>query len=182
MAEVKTIIGVFEQKDQADSAVDMLKHEDYQADELSVIMKGAKNVIHEHGDVIPNVAGGTLSGAATGGVLGGVAGLLIGIGAIAIPGLGAVLIGGPIAAALGLTGISAATMSGVLTGAFAGGLVGALVTIGVTEEDAREYERQINAGAILVAVPIKNNNEDKVRDLMELNKATQVRVVSKKVE
>ena len=116
-----------------------------------------------------------VSGATTGGMIGGIAGLLVGIGAITIPGLGAILIGGPLAAALGLTGAAATTVTGALTGALAGGLVGGLVGLGVPEEDARVYEDRVKSGAILVAVPLRDANEESVRGILEDNGAERVR-------
>jgi hypothetical protein len=179
MAEMKTVLGIFADKAQADTTVDSLEKHGYKSDEVSVIMKERASEVHDHGDVGTDVAGGTASGATTGAVLGGIAGLLVGIGAIAIPGIGAILVGGPIAAALGLTGAAATTVTGAVTGALAGGLVGALVSLGLSEEDAQEYQRQIESGAILVAVPVHENNENEVRDLMEENGATTVRTVAK---
>lgn len=175
MRDEKMLLGVFLEEDDAENAIDELKDAHYDAKEISVITKdrGDAQAIHESTGA--SVGEGAASGAATGGVIGGLTGLLIGIGAISIPGLGPLLIGGPIASALGLTGAAATTISGALTGALAGGLVGALVSLGVPEEDARIYEDRVREGAILVAVPVRERNEDEVRALLEDNGAERVR-------
>lgn len=173
----KMILGVFTERDDADRAVDDLGDAGYKVEDISVIMKRKEG---EKGGMAAGapIAEGTISGATTGGVIGGIAGLLIGIGAIAIPGIGAILIGGPIAAAIGLTGAAAATVSGAITGALAGGLIGALGSLGLSEEDARMYERRVREGGILLAVPVRENNQDDVRRILEENNADQIKVVS----
>ena len=104
-----------------------------------------------------SVDSGAVSGATTGRVVGGLAGLLVGI--------GAVLIGEPLVAALGLTGAAATAASGAMTGAVAGGIVGALVWLGLPEEVAKDYEREIQAGGILLVVPAGEG--DTSREIME---------------
>jgi uncharacterized membrane protein len=58
---------------------------------------------------------------------------------VAIPGLGLV-VSGPIAAALAGAGAGAAT----------GGLVGAMIGLGIPEDRAREYERGVQNGGVVV--------------------------------
>jgi uncharacterized membrane protein len=175
---MKMVLGVFEEQDNAESAINRLQDDGFNPKDISIVMKDkdlARDVAANTG---ANVAAGAASGATTGGILGGIAGLLIGIGAITVPGIGALLIGGPIAAALGLTGAAATTVSGALTGALAGGLVGALVSLGVPEHEAREYEERIKEGGILVAVPTDNYDQDRARQILEAEGATQIRSVS----
>ena len=174
------VLGIFSTRDQASLAIDDLEQAGFDAKDISIILKDKdKGEIVETTDEAGSVAEGTVSGAVGGGVLGGLAGLLIGVGAIAIPGIGAVLIGGPLAAALGLTGVAATTVSGAVTGALAGGLVGALVGWGVPEEEAKLYEERIMEGGVLVAVPITHDNENKVREILEENEADQIRTIEK---
>ncbi len=74
-------------------------------------------------------------------MLGALGGLLLGATALTISGIGLV-IAGPLAAVLGGAGIGAVT----------GGLAGALAGLGVSEDDARQYEERVEAGDILVVV------------------------------
>jgi hypothetical protein len=174
------ILGVFPNRDQADKVIDDLIEQDYDPKEISVIMRDINETreIHEESGV--TIAGSAASGAATGGVIGGIAGLLVGLGAIAVPGIGALFIAGPIASVLGLTGAAATTVSGAITGALAGGLVGALVGLGLPENEARVYEERIRSGEILVAVPAREGEEEKVKSIFENHKADQIRSVNMK--
>ncbi len=174
----KMNLGVFSSRLQAEEAIGELERAGYDPKGISVMMKDnseAQEVAHNTG---ANVAGKTAAGATTGGVLGGIAGLLVGIGAISIPGVGALLIAGPVAAALGLTGAAATTVSGALTGALAGGIVGALVSIGVPEETAQVYEDRIKEGGVLVAIPTREGEGNKVREIMEAHGADQIQSIS----
>lgn len=173
----KTIIGLFEDKYVADHAIEELLHYGYSNKEISLIMKEEKKIIRKNNNVETSVTEGAASGAVGGGVIGGIAGLLVGIGAIAVPGFGAILIAGPIAAALGLTGAAATTVSGAITGAVAGGLVGSLVGLGIPEEEAHVYEQEIREGAVLIAVPATNAEQDFVRELMGQTGAIKIRVI-----
>ena len=70
-----------------------------------------------------------------------------------VPVIGPVFAAGPLVAALGIgTGVLGTTAAGTLTGAAAGGLIGALVSWGVSEEKAKDYQDQVEAGSVLIAV------------------------------
>lgn len=170
------LLGVFEHRNQAEEAITNLEDAGFKTKDISVVMKDTHESEKLTSNTGTNVAGGAASGAATGGVIGGLAGLLVGIGAITVPGLGAILIGGPLAAALGLTGAAATTVSGALTGALAGGIVGGLVGLGIPEEEARHYEDQVRAGAILVIVPVTLGMTDEARAIMEDAHAQQLKM------
>lgn len=171
----KTVIGVFTDRENAESAISDLKELDYNPKDLSIVLKDKadKEVIAENTGA--DVTDGAATGAATGLVLGGLAGL---VAAIAIPGLGAFFIGGPIAAALGLTGAAATTASGAATGALAGGLLGALSNLGLTNDEAQVYETKVNEGGILVAVPVRGEESGEVVDVFNKNDASDVKSVT----
>jgi len=174
----QTMLAVFADKDEADSAITELEDDGYDPKDISVVMK--EENIREIGSKGGSAFSGTVTGLTTGGVLGGLAGLLVGVGAIAIPGIGAVLIGGPLAAALGLTGAAATTVAGAATGVLAGGIVGVLVDIGVPEHTARDYESTIKReGAILLAVPINSKDDaSEVKTIFSKYNADKIRTVS----
>lgn len=169
----QTIIGIFDNRTDADATVDELKDQGYNPKDISIIMRD--NTQNPKED---SVAHGAASGIVTGGIIGGIAGLLIGIGAIAIPGIGALLIGGPLAAAFGITGAAATTVSGAATGAVAGGIIGALTGIGVPEEEARAYEEYVRQGGIVVAVNTNENEVDKAKSIFERNNAQRLRILT----
>lgn len=172
---MSTVLGIFNDQQNAEDVINELETRGYNPKEMSIVMRNsadAKNMAENTG---ADVAEGAVSGATTGAIVGGLAGLL---GAFVLPGLGAFLIGGPIAAALGLTGAAASTISGVATGAVAGGLLGALMGFGLPKEEAEVYERHINEGGILVAVPASSKQSREVKGLFEEYDAQQVRVLA----
>lgn len=175
------VFGIFTERHDAEDAIEELKTAGYDPKDISIVMKDSpeREVVQQTTGA--NVTEGATTGATTGAVIGAVTGLLIGVGAIAIPGLGALLIGGPIATALGLTGAAATTVAGATTGALAGGLLGALLGLGVPEEDAKVYEEQVRAGAMLVAVPTFHRTKDEVKEILEDNGADRVRSVAMEV-
>lgn len=174
----QTVVGIFDDKFDAQAAVDELEDMGFKAKDVSVVVKDGVKASTESGTKGGSVAEGAVSGAATGGVLGGLAGLLIGIGALAIPGVGAFLVGGPIAIALGLTGAAATTISGATTGALAGGLLGGLIGFGIPEDEARIYEQRVREGAVLLAVPTHTQTgESEVKKVFEDYNADEIRTI-----
>lgn len=172
---MKTVIGIFDNKEDADHGLDELRDAGYNPKDISILMKNRDNMVENVSSPGTRVGEGAATGATTGAVLGGLAGLLIGIGAISIPGIGAFLIGGPIAAALGITGAAATTAEGAMTGALAGGILGGLTGLGIPRDQAEVYERRVNEGAILVMVPLRRDDQDDVTDILEDNDATDVK-------
>lgn len=175
---MNTVIGVFQDRFDAEAAIDELNEMGFNPKDVSVVIKEGVEVNQKTGSKGGSVAEGAVSGAATGGVLGGLTGLLVGIGALAIPGVGAFLIGGPIAALLGITGAAAMTISGATTGALAGGLVGGLIGLGLPEDVARVYEQRVREGAVLLAVPTNTETgEVEVRNVFKDYDADQIRTI-----
>ena len=140
-----TVIGVFDDRNQAERAVNEIKDAGVSKDEISIVAKeesiGNNNNDEGQGQDLT-------TGTATGGTLGGLAGLLAGAGALAIPGIGPILAIGPIAAGL--------------TGAAAGGLAGSLVDLGIPQDRGDYYENEVKKGSILAAV---KSDQDKINDV-----------------
>lgn len=169
-----TLIGVFEERLDAEHAVDELKAKGYNPKDISIVMKDRGQGEKLAEDTGADVVGGAATGAATGAVLGGLAGLLA---SIVIPGLGAFFIGGPLAAALGLTGAAASTASGAATGALAGGLIGALTGLGLSDDDAKMYETRVKEGGILIAVPTQETEVNTVERILKNTNAHEIKVI-----
>jgi hypothetical protein len=177
------IMAAFDDRDDAGNAITELEDMGVDADDISVIAStNAKDVnraaaaASNADDAGTDMAEGAVGGATTGGAIGGLAGLLAGAGVF--PALAGLLIGGPIAAALGLTGVAATTVSGAVTGAVAGGLIGALTGLGVSEEDAQAYEETIKSGGLVLAVPADTINGKDPRDVLEGHNAMSVSEVN----
>lgn len=172
----KTVLGIFDSTENAEYAIDDLKDLGYNPRDMSLMVKDMKEVKRIRKEAGADLAEGAVTGLATGGIIGGIAGLLVGTGAI--PGLGALLIGGPLAIALGLNGAVAITVSGAATGALAGGIIGVLAKLGVSKEDAKIYEERIRNGAMLLAVPVYEDEEDEVKMVLENHDATDIKTIS----
>jgi len=132
----------------------------YKSDDINVLMSEDTRQRH-FGDVKPGteLSGGTKAaeglgkGAAIGGGIGAALAALFAVGSsVVIPGLGLV-VAGPIAAALAGAGAGGAT----------GGIIGALIGAGIPEDRAREYERGITDGGIVIGT--RYRDPDHAREL-----------------
>jgi hypothetical protein len=145
----KAIIGIVNNREQAESALENLRSAGVPAESISVLLpdkSGTKDFAHEHNTKAPE---GAVTGASAGGAIGGTLGLLAGIGALAIPGVGPLIAAGPLMAAL----------SGAAAGAAVGGVAGGLVGLGIPEIEAKRYEGKIKGGNVLLAVHVENRQE-----------------------
>lgn len=138
----KTVVGLFHDRDEAESTLEDLVQAGIPRPEISVIAKG------ETMQAAPD-SGPLDTGAGAGAAIGGIAGLVLGLGALAIPGIGPILAAGPIVAALTGAGIGAA----------AGGLLGALSHMGVPEDEANFYAEAIRHGSTLISVHVVNDDQ-----------------------
>ena len=163
--EKRKILGVFQTKTEAISAVNGLKSIGYRNDEISVIAKnldsldaigdGEKLRIQD-----PDDRSKFISGLAAGGILGGIGALLLELGVFTIPGIGPIIAIGPIAA----------TFGGLVAGGTLGGIVGSLVEAGVHQEAAEVCETYVDRGDILLVVDSKDAlTEDKALNVFYKN-------------
>ncbi len=166
------LFAAFPDRDDAHRAVEELASHGFSAEELSVITKQA-DIATPHTTTAGSTASGLVGGATTGGIVGGIAGLLAGAGVF--PALAGLLIGGPIAAALGLTGIAAAAASGAMTGAAVGGFVGALMGLGFSRSEAEYYGETVELGGLLLAVSVDEVNMEEAMHILKANHAQQIK-------
>jgi uncharacterized membrane protein len=136
------VVGVYNDGHETVEAIENLKKEGYDSQDISVIAKHSNEVKDINEETGTHTEESVATGATTGGVLGGLAGLLAGVGALAIPGVGPILAAGPIAA----------TLTGAAAGAGIGGIAGALIGMGIPEDEADQYQTDITEGKILVLV------------------------------
>jgi hypothetical protein len=150
------VVGVFNERDDAERAIDALKQSGFSDDQIGFAAKDGSNRegTIRSGDEAGDAGGGAAAGALTGGVVGGVLGALA---AGLIPGIGPVVAGGLLAGVLG----------GAAAGAAAGGIIGALAGMGVSEEDARYYESEFKSGRTLVTVKAHDRYDDAWRILAD---------------
>jgi len=161
--ERSTVVGVFENRTQAEQAVAELKRVGFADDDIAVVMKHegqatTVNVSDPDKARAARVSGETQAeeGATAGAVTGGVVGGLLAVAApLLIPGIGPVLSLGTLAGAI----------FGAVAGAAGGGVIGALVGLDFPEEEARFYESELKAGRILVGVKVDGRYQDAVNVL-----------------
>src|ERR687891_1578569 len=94
-----TVVAVFDDRDDAQDAINALRDAGFRADDISILARDRDVAGRLADDTGTEAAAGAATGALAGGLLGGVAGWLVGIGALAIPGVGPIIAAGPIAAA-----------------------------------------------------------------------------------
>ena len=143
------LVGMFNDREDAERAYKDLKDMGYAADEINVIMttEGKERHFtddkkHAKSEMGNKALEGTGTGAAIGGITGGIAGAIAAIGTnLIIPGLGLVVLG-PLAA--GLAGAGA--------GGLTGGIIGALVGAGIPKEKADVFQKGLKEGNIMLAV------------------------------
>lgn len=133
-------------RDPASAAVERLHGLGYGRDDISVMMddktreKAFSAVVNAKGSE------GIAAGATIGGILGAIVAGLTATGSVAAiagtGGLATPLVVGPLAAAL----------AGLGAGAAGGGIVGGLIGVGIGEKRAKDYEKGLREGGILVAV------------------------------
>ena len=156
MTQDSIAIGVFHDSEQARHAIDELKSAGYSENEIGFLARASATGLED--DTMSSAATGAVEGGILGGVLGAAAALLI-------PGFGPAIAGGILLATFGAAGI----------GAFAGSIIGTLVSIGVPEEEARHYQRELEKGRTIVTVKA-NSGYDDVIAIMRSNGAIDAKI------
>jgi hypothetical protein len=141
MSDCPTLFTAFDDRDEAQLAVDELHQAGFSGQEIGFAIRGTDAVA---GGMITDAEGahdaeGAAKGATAGAVIGGILGA---VAFAAIPGVGPVMLGGMLA---GLAG-------GAAAGAATGGIYGAMSGLGASEEEAVFYQREFEAGKAIVTV------------------------------
>jgi hypothetical protein len=143
-------------------AVDRLHGLGYGRDDISVMMDDKTRERAFSSMVNAKGSEGVAAGATIGGVLGAIVAGLTATGSVAAiagtGGLATPLVVGPLAAAL----------AGLGAGAAGGGIIGGLIGVGIAESRAKQYEKGLREGGILVAVkPKSKEHRTDVRRALE---------------
>lgn len=153
----RMVTGLFRDRESAESAYGSLNRRGYSKDDLNLMMTddtrkkyfSDHDADHKDSELDTKAWEGAGKGAAIGGTVGATLAAIAAIGtSVALPGIG-LLIAGPLAAGLAGAGAGAAT----------GGLVGALVGHGIPEDRAKEYERGVKEGGIVMGVNARNDED-----------------------
>ena len=149
------LTGMFRDRASTERAYSSLRDRGYSDDDINVMMSDETRDKYYADGADTELGNKALEGAGTGGAIGGLLGAVIGgIAAIGtnvlLPGLGLV-VAGPIAAALAGAGAGGAT----------GGIIGALIGAGIPEDRAKEYERGLEDGGILIGTRYRDADHAK---------------------
>ena len=139
----KTVVGVFRDVHDAETAVRRLEAEGFTFDHVSIV---AGNWVDE-----------PKTGAARGAAVGGGIGLVASLMALAVPGIGPVLAGGAIVTAL----------TGMGVGAAAGGVIGAFSTMGIPETEHGHYSERLQQGEVIVTVRAADERAGEAAQIMK---------------
>jgi hypothetical protein len=157
------LVAVFDDRLDAERAVRDLEIAGFTHEQIGFVIRGSDAV---RGGMITDAVGakdarGAIAGAATGAVVGGI---LAAAAAILIPGVG------PVMAA----GILASFVGGAGAGAAVGGILGALTGLGISEEEARHYEKAFHSGKAIVAVT-PEDREPEAADILREHRGYNLR-------
>jgi hypothetical protein len=141
MTQDSIAVGVFRDSEQARHAIDALKSAGYRENEIGFLARASTTGLED--DTLSSAETGAVEGGMLGGVLGAAAALLI-------PGFGPAIAGGILLATFGAAGI----------GALTGSIIGMLVSIGVPEEEAHHYQRELEKGRTIVTVKATGGYDD----------------------
>jgi hypothetical protein len=137
----QTLVAAFEDRLEAERAVDELEQMGFKSDQVGYVIRGSDV---SRGGMITDAEGtkdgrGAAVGMATGAGLGAILGAAA---AMLVPGVGPIIAGGVLTTAIG----------GAIAGTAIGGIFGAMTGLGVSEEEARFYDQEFQAGKAIVAV------------------------------
>jgi uncharacterized protein (TIGR02271 family) len=137
-----TVIGVFENRRDAERAIDELRKAGFRENQIGIVARDSEGKMTTEKAAEKGTRAGT--GAVAGAVAGAGVGGLVGLGILTgvIPVVGPIIAGGALATIL-------ANAAG---GAVIAGVAGALIGLGIPEEDARYYESEFKAGRTIVTV------------------------------
>src|ERR1044071_973053 len=149
----RTVTGLFRDRESAERAYNSLRTRGYNDDDVSMVMSDDTRKKYfsddDKTDIDTKAWEGAGKGAAIGGAVGATLAAIAAIGtSVALPGIG-VLLAGPLAA--GIAGAGA--------GGLTGGLIGALIGSCIPEDRAKEYEKGINEGGILMGVNTRTDED-----------------------
>lgn len=142
--EGSMVVGVFEDRRQADRAIADLHAVGFGGDQIGVVMRSGESEFTVKGDQQSDGSSQLSEGATSGALAGLGLGALAGMGVLAgmIPVIGPAIAGGT----LGII------LSNAAAGAGIAGLVGALVGAGIPEDEAHYYQEEFEAGRAIVTV------------------------------
>jgi hypothetical protein len=152
------LTGVFRNRAAASRTFDWLQRRGYSAGEINILMSDATRAVLREGTSDEErfaaksmVGEGTAAGGAIGTAIGATLGAIVaaGAGSILVPGIG--WVAGPVVMAL----------AGGGAGAVAGGVIGALTGLGISESNAKAYEKALQEGGVVLGVVSHSDKDER---------------------
>ena len=162
---MKTVVGFFANREDAENAVAALVNAGASRESLGIISRDYRDAADSPKVGPLHGVGGADTTAGGAAAVGGIAGFAAGLLALAIPGIGPILAAGPLAAGLIGAGVGAA----------AGGLIGYLKDMGVSEDEAEYYAEGVRRGGTIVAVRSDEGEVSRLARIMDDNGATDIK-------
>lgn len=154
MTERMTVVGVFNNLRDAQTAICDLKAAGFRDDEIGIVGPGDKDTVAGKSvDGGTHAAEGAAAGVATGAGVGAL--WAIGIAAGLLPAIGPIVAGG----------ILGSILASAAGGAAVAGLAGALIGLGIPEEEATYYENEFKSGRTVVTVKTTTRQDEARRIL-----------------
>ena len=156
---MQNVVGIFETRTEAESAIRRLKETGIAPDAISIAMKDtrASHDLEESTNTRDLSGEVATAGAVSGAAVGTLVGLALVGSTFVLPGIGTFLIGGPLAAALAGAGIGAAS----------GGILGGLIGAGIPEAEATHFAAGIAKGQILISTNVADTEATVVRTIFD---------------
>jgi hypothetical protein len=156
---MRTVVGLFEDRVSAESAIHRLMADGVDRDSISIAMKDVREASawSEQIEVNDLSSEGATAGLVSGAGVGVLVGMALVGSTVLFPGIGTIAIGGPIAAALTGAGI----------GAVSGGLIGGLIGSGIPEDEAQHYATGIERGGIFVSAHVPESKVAESRRIFD---------------
>lgn len=170
--KLTSVIGVFRKRLTAEACLTALLGRDYASKDINLMMSDkTRDRDYSSKQVASKTEAGSYmtEGVGVGGAIGTAVGATIAaiaaIGtSVLLPGLN-LIVAGPIFAALAGAG------AGAVTGGIAGGLIG----LGMTEQDAKYYNKALEEGGVVMSVAVRDSKESgEVRKLMATHSGEQI--------
>jgi Heat induced stress protein YflT len=156
---MRTVVGLFDNRGAAESAINRLLADGIDRDSISIAMKDVREAtsLTEDTGTHDLSAEGATAGVVSGAGVGALVGLALVGSNVLLPGVGTFVIGGPIAAGLAGAGI----------GAISGGLIGGLIGMGIPEDEAEHYSAGIDRGGIFVSANVPDGQVTEAQRMFE---------------
>jgi len=152
------VVGVFEDRTQAQKCVEELRRVGFREDQIGVAGRDGDSTTAATSDKGSKAAAGAATGVAAGAGVGAM--WALGIAAGMLPAIGPVIAGG----------IFASILASAAGAGAAGGLIGALIGLGIPEEEAQYYHGEFEAGRTIVTVKA-NGRYDEANEILTRYKA-----------